>query len=861
MKFDRFALRAFLQEQLRQLRGQLRFLKAWFRQQYEHPPHWKTVLRYSGLAFLMGGSLLVGFCALVYFGAFGPVPTYADLRQISNHTASEVYSADGILLGKYYVENRVNADFEEIPSNLINALVATEDARFFEHDGIDPRALARVAVRTILLADRSGGGGSTISQQLAKNLYPRQTYPLLTVPINKVREMFVARRLEKIYTKEQLLRLYLNTVPFGENIFGVKVAARRFFNKAPSELRTEEAAVLVGMLKGTTYYSPARHPDRAELRRNTVLRQMSRYGYLSPQESDSLQRIALQVDYQDESHSQGLATYFRAHLQQELEDILSQYSKPDGSPFNLYTDGLRIYTSIDSRLQQYAEEATRETMAEVQQKFYREWRTGTPWGADRVLQRAIQASPQYQQLQQKGLSEEAIQEELNKPRPMQVFDWDPERRQREMSVVDSVKHYLTLLNAGFLAADPRTGLIKAWVGGIDFRYVQYDHVKAQRQIGSTFKPIVYAEALRQGRQPCQFIPNERHVYEAYEDWSPRNSDGNYEGYYSMQGGLANSVNTVTVELMMDSGVDAVRNLATGLGLPSDMHDGPAIALGAVDASLYQVVRAYAAFANGGKLPRFHYLDRIETSDGQLIAEFQRPNPSAFRQALPEQVNNKLVHMLQSVVDSGTARRLRYQYGIYQELAGKTGTTQNQSDGWFIGFTPDLVAGAWVGAELPAVHFRSLYTGQGSSTALPIYGRFMRSVVRDKNYRKWRRSSFPALPDTTLASMACPLYLEEIPLVDELLQEYFENPGFFERLYDDLENGYDRDAPIQLKPRRNRETREEYLERMRRYNERLERREERRQERKAFFGELLFGKMKEEQERKEREAANQQSGGG
>lgn len=790
--------------------------------------------------------LVVSLSTSIYYGAFGKLPTYGELRAIQNNTASEVYSKDGVLLGRYYVENRVNADFEEIPIDLVNALVATEDARFFEHSGIDARAMARVALKTVLLSDRSAGGGSTISQQLAKNLFPRRDHGALTIPVNKLREIFVARRLENIYTKEELLRLYLNTVPFGENIFGIKVAAQRFFNKPAGELRTEEAAVLVGMLKANTYYNPLNHPGRARQRRNVVLRQMERYGYLDSLLTDSLQLLPLEVQQSEVRSDEGPATYFRAHLRQELEDILRKHPKPDGTPYNLYTDGLRIYTSIDSRLQRYAEDAVRTQMKAIQQRFNADWARSKrdPWGTSDGLMRAVRQSRRYQSLQAKGMDEASIMEVFRQPVPMNVFTWEEPEESQEWTPLDSVRHYLTLLNAGLLAVDPQSGQVKAWVGGIDHHYIQYDHVKARRPIGSTFKPLVYAQALEQGIDPCRYTAALQRTYPEYENWSPRNSDGNYDGYYSMEGALSNSVNTVTVELLLETGVDSVRAFAQKAGLKGELPKGPAIGLGAVDGSLLELCHIYSIFANGGKQPELHYLDRIETADGETLIAFSEPDPARFEQVISPETNAAIVHMLEAVVDSGTARRLDYEFGLRNALGGKTGTTQNQSDGWFVGITPNLVVGTWVGAELPTIHFRTLRAGQGSSTALPIAGQFLRQTYRDRTFRNWRQAEFAPLPDSLAFYLECPPYLEELPITQDLYELYLENPGLFQDLYRELRrNEVYHGADIDLKRQRNGETEKEYFERMQRYNQRLQRREERREELKDFWSEKLFGNKK------------------
>lgn len=806
---------------------------------------WGTILGFTGVF-----SLLL-ICILVYYGAFGPLPTYGELSNIRNNTASEVYSEDGVLLGKYYVENRVNADFEEISEDVINALVATEDARFFEHNGIDIRSWGRVLVKSVLLSDESSGGGSTISQQLAKNLYPRQDYLMLSTFVNKLREMFVARRLENTYTKEELLNLYLNTVPFGDDIYGIKVASQRFFSKSPNELSLEEAAVLVGMLKANSYYHPVRHPDRAQQRRNTVLSQMVRYGYLDSEVYDTLKTIPVEASYVKEGKNRGLATYFREHLRQRIEDELSNYYKKDGTPYNLYTDGLKIYTTIDAGLQQYAELAVEENMPVIQESFDKNWNKRTPWD-DRSLKYAMENSLRYRVLKAQGKSEEEIQAVFDQPLQMTVFSWDEESEgYHEMSPMDSIKHYLTRLNTGLLAMDPKTGLVKAWVGGTDFGYFQYDHVKSRRQVGSTFKPVVYLEALQQGMMPCEYTPNELVTYEDYDNWQPHNSDGKYGGVYSMEGALSHSVNTITVGIMMRTGIDPVRELAKRLGVSSNIPQVPSIALGTVEASLFDMVQLYGTFANEGQRPEIHYLDRIETSGGEVLIEFERPHPATFERVVSREHNMMLVKMLESVVDSGTARKLHYRYGLYGELAGKTGTTQNQSDGWFLGFTPNLVAGVWVGAESPRIHFRTMSAGQGSSTALPIWGTFMRYMYKDKALAKrYRKDKFPQMVDTLRATMLCPPFLEEMPILAEWGEDnYYEIQDFYEAVQD-----FNQDAlrkVIEMKPRRENETYQEYGERIERIYDREQRRLENREKRKEFWSNFLFGKKKEDKDKEER----------
>jgi penicillin-binding protein 1A len=729
---------------------------------------WLGIAVYGFVLALLSGLALV---MLVHMGFFGKIPDEQELRNVKNFNASEIYSYDRVLLGKYYIENRTNTRYENISPDLVKALVATEDARFYEHEGIDYRSLARVAFKSILLQQASAGGGSTISQQLAKNLFPRQDYWLLTMPVNKLREMFIATRIEEIYSKEEILTLYLNTVPFGGNVFGVEAAARRFFNKPARELQAEEAAVLVGMLKATTYYSPRLHPDRASGRRNVVLNQMAKYGYISQFQADSLKSIPMQLDYNYVSHNEGLAPYFREKLRHEIQKWLQEHPKPDGTHYNIYTDGLKIYTTLDARMQAFAEKAVKEHMKELQETFFKHWANRKPWdGNDEYLATQMKRSARYRQLRAAGKSEEEILQEFNTPISMTVYT--PEGKQeKSMSPMDSIAYYRLFLNAGFMAMRPENGHIKAWVGGIDHEFFKYDHVESRRQVGSTFKPIVYAAALEDGADPCEYISNELRTYDDYKGWTPRNADNTYEGYYSMPGALAHSVNTITVDLMMKTGVDEVVDLAHDMGIDNDIPAEPAIALGAADLSLSEILTVYGTFVNRGVNVRPIYLLGIEDQYGNVIADFTKEQPKA-RRVLKRQTADLMVQMLKNVADSGTARRLRYMYGLRNDIAGKTGTTQSQADGWFIGATPKLVAGAWVGGPDRSIRFRSLSLGQGANTALPIWARFMQQVNREKDFRMVRNARFPE-PDRRLrAKLDCDFYREDLE----------EEKGFLWRLF-------------------------------------------------------------------------------
>ena len=789
---------------------------------------------FAGLG-VLGLLFVIIMAFLVWKGTFGAIPNYPELRDIQNATASEVYDSKGVLIGKFYFENRVNASVEEIPDNVIDALVATEDARFFKHGGIDFRAWMRVLFKSILMSNHSSGGGSTLSQQLAKNLYGRKHYAMFSMLINKMREVFIARRLEHIYTKEELLKLYLNTVSFSEHIFGIKVAAQRFFDKKLDELSVEEAALLIGTLKGPSFYNPIRHPDRAKNRRNIVLSQMVKNEYLPEGLLDSLKALPIQLSFQKEGDDQGLATYFRAQVLKKAAEILKDFPKPDGTPYNLRTDGLKIYTTLDARMQRYAERAMNQQMAALQKSFDKEWNGKIPWSKMSAFEKAVRNSKRYQALQKAGYTQDEIVDVFKKPIKMQVFDWKEGETIKEMSPLDSVKYYMSLLNMGMLLADPHSGAVKVWIGGINHQYFQYDHVKSKRQIGSTFKPIVYAQALNQGMLPCEYTSNELTQYADYDNWMPENAEGEYEGVYSMEGALSHSVNTVAVAVAVRAGLEGIRGLANRMGIEGELPEGPAIALGAVDASLWEMTRVYSVFANRGRKAELFYLQRIETADGHLIVDMERPEFDDFEEVLEEGKSDMVRKMLESVIDSGTAKRLLYKYNLQGNWAGKTGTTQNQSDGWFMGFNPKLVGGVWVGASSPQVHFRTIHNGQGANTALPIWGMTVKAIEKDKKYQKIRNATFAPIQDTLLALMSCPPYLDEMPLMDPV-DELMEADSTLELI------GWEKlDSLVRRFPRKYEEGVSDYSRRIRKHNERLDRKRRRQLNRRKFFEKFRWKK--------------------
>jgi len=704
--------------------------------------------------------ILVGILFfLVYTGLFGTLPTKTGLKHIQNYVASEVYSDEGKLLGRYYLQNRTTISYEQIPEFFIQALIATEDVRFMKHKGIDWRSMPRVLFKTVLLRDENSGGGSTITQQLAKNLYPRKDYWIITVPVAKFREMIIARRIEKAYSKKEILELYLNTVSFGENTYGIETAATRFFNKNVQDLKIEESAVLVGMLKATDYYNPKKHYDRALARRNVVLNQMVKYHLLDTVEVSVSTASPIKLDYVRYSHYEGPAPYFREQLRLKLESFLDEYNKQNNTNYNLYTDGLKIYTSLNYDLQLYAEQAVYENMARLQKLFDRHWKTRDPWGRNtNIILNELKKTKRYKQLASQGMNEDEIMTHLSAPVKTEIFSWEGSNIQ-EMSPLDSVKYYQRFLHAGLLSMEAKTGLIRAWVGGINHKYFQYDHVTSKRQAGSVFKPFIYAAALENGADPCDFFPNDSVVYEDYNNWIPRNADRQYGGYYSLKGGLTQSVNTVSVHLLMKTGFDETSKLASEMGIRSDLPKVPSLALGAAEVSLYDIVKAYAIFLNRGNKVQPLYLRMIKDKyDNILYSNSLSANSTRIIQ---QETADIMVALLENVVNNGTASSLRTVYGFTNELAGKTGTTQNHSDGWFIGFTPDLITGVWVGGENPIIRFRSLALGQGSATALPLWANFMNKIYGDQVYRHSRQSAFQ-LPENIMEKLDCEEFSETEP---------------------------------------------------------------------------------------------------
>lgn len=754
------------------------------------------ILKYVLLAIIS----IICVCALlvasVYIGFWGTLPTYDELRHIRNDEASMLYTEDGEMIGKYYIENRTNINYKNIPSNAIDALVATEDARFYQHEGVDKISMARVFFKTFLLGKRSSGGGSTISQQLAKNLYPREEQPVNLLPIIKLKEMFIAHRLENIYSKNEILTLYLNTVYFGENTFGLESAAQKYFSVSATDLNQSQAATLIGMLKGPSYYNPRLHPERALRRRNTVINQMVKYNFLTAQEGESLKAQKLSLKYKPDNHYSGLAPYLRELIRQDAVKILEAYNATHDTQYNLYKDGLILTTTLDAEMQKYAEEAVAVHMPKLQQSYYTHLGKREPWSRNpAILKNAIQNSPIYKQLKNKGLSETEIKEELNRKKTMVVYDAQKKEREVEFSSIDSIKYYLKIFQPAVIAIDPQNGKIKAWVGGLDYKFFQYDQVIAPRQVGSVFKPVVYSAAIHNGARLDAYYSNEQRTYPEYDNWTPRNADNNYEGYYTLKGALSKSINTIAVEVLQQTGIDVVINHARSLGITTALPPYPSLALGVADIPLREMVSPFMAFANNGVLMTPYYLDEIRTRDGKII--YQAPK-SVGQKVLPANEAHIMSNILASVINEGTGQRLRSTYGLQNEMAGKTGTTQNQVDGWFIGYTPRLVVGVRVGANDINIHFNSLRLGQGASMALPIYGEFMKRCERSNTYSRWKNISFPVPIMNDADNLKTPEFKDHLNFLDKLTNRKLDKvnhteadtlssgnekkEGFFKRLF-------------------------------------------------------------------------------
>ncbi|MFC4268162.1 transglycosylase domain-containing protein [Polaribacter marinivivus] len=704
-------------------------------------------------ATILGGLLVV---ILLFFtasiGGFGALPTFEELENPQTNLATEVISADGVTIGKYATENRTPIKYKELPENLVQALVATEDERFYEHSGIDFKGFARAVIKL-----GRDGGASTITQQLAKNLFTKRASRNIFKRIGqKMKEWVVSVKLERQYTKQEIIAMYLNTQDFIFNAVGIRSAARIYFGKEAKDLDVQESAILVAMLKNPRQYNPNREisKEKSRRRRNVVFSQMAKNRFLTQSEKDSLQLLPLKINYTPESHDEGYATYFRTHLQKIMRNWVEKNPKPNGEEYDIFKDGLKIYVTIDSRMQQYAEEAVKEHMANLQTYFFREQkrnRTAPFYDIERdqirgILTRAKKNSERYKRLKIAGVSSKRIDSIFNAKTKMNVFSWRG-NIDTIMSPMDSIKYYKHFLRSGLVSIEPQTGHIKAWVGGIDNKHFKYDAVAQQkRQVGSTFKPFVYATAIDQLRKsPCDMLPNTPYTipkgkYGIPEEWTPRNSQEKYGGMMTLKDALATSTNVVTANLIDQVAPENVVRLAKSAGIETEIQANPSIALGAVDLSLLEMTSAYSTFANKGLRVKPMIITRIEDKNGTVLKDFIPKT----KEVISEESAYVILKLLEGVADSGSGIRLRssftssgkastgFPYKFTNAIAGKTGTTQNQSDGWFMGIVPNLVTGVWTGGEDRATHFAGITYGQGANMSLPSWAIFMRKCYEDKS---------------------------------------------------------------------------------------------------------------------------------
>jgi len=709
------------------------------------PPVLKFILSVSVLAVM-----------LTFSSCNGPAKNLKNKEELlsyRNAAASLVLSEEGELLGKFFLENRTNISFGQIPENLKNALIATEDIRFFEHKGTDTRSFFRVLLKSIMLNDRSSGGGSTITQQLAKNMYGRNKRGLFPVLSSKVREIKMARRLEKVFTKDEILTLYLNTVSFGENVYGIEAASARFFNKSAELLKTEESAVLVGMLKANTSYNPRLHPENAKIRRNVVLKQMEKYWYLRAPEADSLSALPLTLDYI--SGSSGPADYFLVQVRNETEEILREINSGSVKKWDAERDGLIITTTLNLTLQNYANQSFRTHLSVMQKRLIGQY--DNP-GGKRTLDQIT--GSELKRLNLTGHAEEI--------RYQEIFDWNGTYSD-SISVTDSMRRALTLLHAGLVAMDPETGGIKAWVGGIDFKTQPYDQILARRQLASVFKPVLYTVALEEGMEPCQYLNNDSITLSGIEDWSPENFDHSFGGKYSLAGALAQSINIATFSLYQEIGYEKLDSMWKKMGFSFRLDNTPSLPMGTAEGSIKEVTVAYASFANGGFRISPYCISSIKTPEGELI--YINENTKEKEKIMTDRSYMLMSAMLQKAIREGTGASMSSVYGVSFPLAGKTGTSQDYSDAWFAAFNPKLVIVSRVGASSRAIHFNSGSNGSGSTLALPLVALTLKKVRQDPVLMESLVASFPELPPELAGALDCP---------------DFKDKNLFERIIDIFE---------------------------------------------------------------------------
>lgn len=703
--------------------------------QFLENPIFKKYLKY----FLIAISSLILFSILfffaVYAGIFGSLPNKTELAAISNQEATQVISTDNVVIGKFFSENRTNISWEQLPDHLKNALIATEDKRFFTHKGYDIQSYFRVFFKSVLMGDNKGGG-STLTQQLVKNLYGRSNFSVFSMPVNKIKEIIIAARMENMFTKEELLLLYLNSVPFGENLYGVETASQRYFNKSASKLKVEESAVLVGLLKANTFFNPRLNPKNSLERRNMVLDLMGKQGYLTVKEADRLQKLPLKLNYENATLN-APAGYFVHQVKNKSLELLKDLKDENGNEYNLETDGLKIYTTLNMQVQKMATDGIKKHMAEMQ----------------KVLDKELKNHNFKKAWLAKLKAEGNLTDKDNEKRNIEVFDWNGVTT-KKMSKIDSLWHYYKMLNAAVLITNPKNGAIITWIGGNDFRKLPFDMVESHRQIASAFKPILYATAFENDFEPCNYLENEEKVYSEYENWAPKNFDHKFtqDSTVALWYSLTHSMNLPTVDLYFKVGRQKLLNTCSKLNFPKIKDNAPSMALGTLDLSLVEIVGAYGAFANKGQTTEPVMIDKITDAKGKIL---YKREAAEFEKVFSVKTSQMITAILENAINNGTGTRIRNQYGVNADIAGKTGTAQNYSDAWFIAYTPDLVIGTWVGASTPDVHFYSSQ-GSGSALALPIAGNVLRGIENNAKLRKQFLTPF-SIPYPIYDDMQCDPY--------------------------------------------------------------------------------------------------------
>jgi penicillin-binding protein 1A len=673
---------------------------------------------------------------LVYSGFFGSLPDKKALIAINNEEASLVISSDSIIIGRFFAENRTNISNAEIPSHLRNALIATEDKRFFTHSGYDLQSYFRVFFKSILWGESSGGGGSTLTQQLVKNLYGRPKHGIISMPVNKIKEILIAARIEEVYNKDEVLLLYFNSVPFGEDVYGVEAASHRYFNKPARKLKVEESAVLVGLLKANTYFNPRLNPRNSLERRNMVLSLMEKQKYLTKVASDSLRKLPLRLNYEN-MNAEAPAGYFVYQVKKKTQKILEDIKSKSGVEYDLTKDGLKIYTTLNMQIQQITTEGIHKHL----------------YGMQKLLDNELQNSNIKKRWSRKQFKLSG--EDNSTKKNIEVFGWKGIVT-KSMTKTDSLWYYYKMLNASVLITNPKNGAVITWIGGNDFTRLPFDMVLSHRQIASTFKPFLYATALENNFTPSSYLKNIQKVYPEYENWEPQNFDHKFtkDSTVALWYALAHSMNLPTLDLYFQTGRENLINTCNRLHFPYTNDDSPSIALGTLDLSLYEVVRAYGAFANKGEMAEPVMINKITDAKGTVL--YQRKG-ARTEKVFEEATTEMITAILQKVIDQGTGTRIRNQYGIQADLAGKTGTAQDYTNAWFVAYTPNLVVGTWVGATSPEIHFYS-GNGSGSSLALPIVGNVLRAIENNPDWRKQFLIPF-AISDSVYGELNCDPYKE------------------------------------------------------------------------------------------------------